>query len=69
MKDLPAQSVSSGMRARGSYAKFTPKQKATVDNYAVLHGTSAALRHFKTELRWLTINDWKDAIVKQKDLR
>ena len=41
VKDSPAQSVSSGTQARGTYTKFTLKQKATVGNYAVLHGTSA----------------------------
>ena len=43
VKDLPAQSVSSGTRARGTYAKFTPKQKATVGYYmeqVLLYSTS-----------------------------
>ena len=56
---------------RGNYAKFTPKQKAAVGNYAVLHGTSAALRHFKTEfpeLKWYTANYWKNAVIKQKKI-
>ena len=54
---------------RENYAKFTPKQKAAVGNYAVLHGTSAALHHFKTEfpeLKCSTANDW---IIKQKKIK
>ena len=42
-----------------------PKEKATIGNYAVLHGTSAAIRHFKSkhqDLKWSTVNDWKNAI-------
>ena len=39
-KVLPAVSAPV---TRGNYAKFTPKQKAAVGNYAVLHGTSAVL--------------------------
>ena len=51
--DKDPQSASSTTRA--PYAKFTPKQKATVGNYAVSNGTSAALWRFKTEfpgLKW-----------------
>ena len=35
----------------------------------MLHGTSAALHHFKKEfpeLKWSTANDWKNAVIKQK---
>ena len=35
----------------------------------MLYYMEQVLRHFKTEfpeLKWSTINDWKDAIVKQK---
>ena len=28
---------------RGTYANLTPKQRATIGNYAILHGTCAAL--------------------------
>ena len=38
----------------------------------MLHGTSAALRHFKKEfpeLKWSTTNDWKNAIIKQKKIK
>ena len=34
-----------------------------------MHGTSAALRHFKAEypdLKWSSVNDWKAAIIRKK---
>ena len=37
----------------------------------MLHGTSAALHHFKTEfpeLKWSTANNWKNAVIKQKKI-
>ena len=40
------QSVSSATQ-RETYAKLTPKQRATIGNCAILHGTSGALRHSK----------------------
>ena len=51
---------------RGRYEKYSPKEKAAIANYAVLHSTSAAIRHFKSkhpDLKWTTVNDWKKAIV------
>ena len=60
-----AQSVSSATQ-HGCYSNFTPKQKATIGNYAVLHGPSAALWYFKKDfptLKWSTVNDWKNAII------
>ena len=51
---------------------FPPKEKATIANYAVLHGTSAAIRHFKSkhpDLKWTTVNDWKKAIVLKTNFR
>ena len=59
-------SGSSGSKQCGTYAKYTPKQKATIGNYSISHGTSAALRYFKAEfpdLKWSTVNDWKVAIM------
>ena len=53
----------------GMYTKYTPKQKATIENYSILHGTIATLRHFKAEfpdLKWLIVNNWKVAIIKKK---
>ena len=51
---------------RGTYEKHSPEEKAKVGNYAVLHGTSAAIRHFKSkhpDLKWSTVNDWKKAVI------
>ena len=67
-KVLPAVSAPV---TRGNYAKFTPKQKAAVGNYAVLHGTSAVLRHFKTEfpeLKWF-VERLLSGVMKCKCLR
>ena len=63
-KVLATEKSASGSEQRGirTYAKYTPKQKATIGNYSILHGTSAALRYFKTkfpDLKWSTVNDWK----------
>ena len=52
---------------RGPYKKYSPKERAEVANYATLHGTSAAIRHFKArfpDLKWTTVNDWKEAMLK-----
>ena len=38
-------------KKRGPYKKYTPQEKATIANYAVQHGTSAALRHSKIDLQ------------------
>ena len=65
------QLIESGNKAgkkRGSYMKYTPTDKAKVGNYAVQHGISAPLRHFKTEfpdLKWSTVHDWKQVILKE----
>ena len=52
---------------RGPYKKYFPKERAEVANYATLHGTSAAIRHFKArfpDLKWTTVDDWKGAMLK-----
>ena len=36
-------------KKRGPYKKYTPQEKATIVNYAVQHGTSAALRNWDTQ--------------------
>ena len=41
--------VTGTKKLRGSYEKYSPVEKATVGNYTVLHGTSAAMRHFKSK--------------------
>ena len=55
-------------RKRDPYKKYTSKDRAEVANYATLHGTSAAIRHFKArfpDLKWTTVNDWKEAMIKE----
>ena len=45
---------------------MSSKDKARIGNYAVTHGTSAAIKHFHTEfpyLKWTTVNDWKIAMI------
>ena len=69
VKVLATDKSASGSKQRGTYTKYTPKQKATIGNYSVWNGTSAALRHFKAEfpdLKWSTVNDWKAAIIRKK---
>ena len=34
---------------RGPYVKLSSKNKARIGNYAVTHGTSAAIRHLENE--------------------
>ena len=54
-------------RKRVQYNKYMPKAKAEVASYTTLHGTSAAIRHFKDlfpDLKWTTVNDWKQAMMK-----
>lgn len=49
---------------RGTYEKYTPKEKAEISSYAVMHGTAATIRHFKDrfpQLKWTTVNNWKKA--------
>ena len=56
-------------KKRESYQKFTPKQKTTIGNYALLNGTSAALHHFIEEfpdLKYTTVFKWKKAISTQQ---
>ena len=53
---------------RGPYKKYPSKDRAEVANYSTLHGTSAAIRHFKArfpDLKWTTVNDWKEAMIKE----
>ena len=47
---------------------YSPKRKLMFVNYTVLHGTSAAMKHFILKpsglgLKWSTLNDWKKAIA------
>ena len=66
VKVLATEKSAGGSKQRGTYTKDTPKPKATIGNYSVWNGTSAALKHFKAEfpdLKWSTVNDWKAAII------
>lgn len=54
---------------RGKYAAYSAQDKARIGNYAVLHGSIAAVRSFKKEfpsLKRTTVNEWRDAVVKLK---
>ena len=68
-----AEGDGSNGKTQGPYVKLSSKDKARIGNYAVTHGTSAAIRHFQTEfpyLKWTTVNDWKTAMtakMKQAD--
>ena len=44
-----AASKQSANKARGKYAKFTPKQQVEVAKYASMHGIAAAQRRFSKE--------------------
>ena len=60
-----AESVTKSTK-RGTYQKYTPKEKAEISSYAIMHGTTATIRHFKDrfpELKWTTVNDWKKAMM------
>jgi len=53
-------------KKRGSYQKYTPKQKATIGNYTLIYGTSAALRRYAGEfpdLKYTTVCEWSKVIL------
>ena len=57
------------VKQRGSYQRYTDTERATIGNYAHVHGTTAALRHFKTrypELKYTTICDWRKAVADEE---
>ena len=69
VQKVTEQTVAEGAkgRKRGPYKKYISKDMAEVANYATLHGTSAAIRHFKArfpDLKWTNVNDWKEAMIK-----
>ena len=66
VSSVVAEGNGSDGKKRGPYVKLSSKDKARIGNYAVTHGTSAAIRHFETEfpyLKWTTVNDWKTAMT------
>ena len=57
------------MKRRGPYQKYTDKEKAEIGKYAMMHGATASLRHFKdrySELKYTTICEWKKAIATEE---
>jgi len=81
-KEIPASAISctnkevvavlkngqdeSGVKGRGTYQRYSGKERAEIGNYAVAHGTSAAFNHFITEfpaLKYTTICEWKKVII------
>ena len=61
-------STTAGNKKRGPYKKYTATEKAEIGNYALQNGTTAALRHFRTDfpdMKWTTVNGWKVAIEKE----
>ena len=57
---------SRGTGSRGTYQRYTPKDKVIIGNYAAMHGTSAALCHFKSkfsDLKYTTVCEWRKVIV------
>lgn len=65
---LVQEELSAGSQSkRGPYSFYSPKDKAKIANYAVLHGTSSAVKHFIKEflsLKRTTVNDWKFSVIK-----
>ena len=56
----------SGVKIRGTYQKYSGKERARIGNYAVAHGSTAALNHFIAEipsLKYTTICEWRKAII------
>ena len=69
VEEVMATCTDSVTKKRGAYLKFTPKQKATIGNYALLNGTSAALCHFIKEfpdLKYTTVCNWRKAVSTQQ---
>ena len=57
------------MKRRGPYQKYIDKEKAEIGKYAMMHGGTASLRHFKdrySELKYTTICEWKKAIATEE---
>ena len=55
-----------GVKKQGTYQKYTPKDKGTIGNYAVMHGTSTVLHHFKNkfpDLKYANVCKWRKAII------
>ena len=69
MKALKTAEDDKGVKRREMYQKYTDTAKAKIGNYALMHGATAALRHFKDrypKLKYTTIREWKKAIAAEE---
>ena len=58
----PTEAEETPKKKRGSYLKFSPKDKATIGRYASENGVKKALQYFKEkELKKNSVRDWKKA--------
>jgi len=56
----------SGVKRRGTYQRYSGKERARIGNYAVAHGSTAELNHFLAEfpsLKYTTIFEWRKVII------
>ena len=66
MKCLKHSEDEKGVKKRGTYQKYSGKDKARIGNYAAANGTSAAIHHFEKEfpdLKYTTVCEWKNAVA------
>ena len=52
--------VSANGKKQAHYIHYSAKDKGTIGNYAIQHGTAAAIKHFKPQYsapKWSTMND------------
>ena len=50
----------------GHYNHYSAKDEGTIGNYAIQHGTTAAVIHFKPQYqspKWSTVNDWRKSLI------
>ena len=53
-------------KKRGHYNHYSAKDKGTIANHTIQHGTSAAITYFKPQyqsLKWSTMNDWRKSLI------
>jgi len=51
----------SGVKRRGTYQRYSGKEKTKIANYAVAHGSTATLNHFTVEFPILSIPPFVNA--------
>ena len=49
LKVLEKAGDGKGTKQRGAYQKYNDKEKATIGNYAQMHGTTAVYHHMRME--------------------